>query len=82
MAGVTDEDTFIGKKVQESRGLLSIKYPMEHGVVQNWADMERIWQHIYDTELNCSSEEVQMCNWSFVASCASDRGSLKSKKES
>ena len=58
MAGVMEEDTFIGKKAQDMRGLLSIKYPMEHGIVKDWDDMERIWQHLYTEELKCSSEEV------------------------
>ena len=26
---------------------MSIKYPMEHGIITDWSDMERIWQHIY-----------------------------------
>jgi centractin len=31
---------------------------MEHGIVQNWQDMERIWSHIYSKEnLNVVSEE-------------------------
>jgi centractin len=31
---------------------------MEHGVVRDWADMERIWAHVYAKEnLNVPSEE-------------------------
>jgi len=26
---------------------MAIKYPMEHGIITDWGDMERIWQHIY-----------------------------------
>jgi len=37
-------DIFIGPKAEEHRGLLNIRYPMEHGVVRDWNDMERIWQ--------------------------------------
>ncbi|KAJ3000454.1 Actin-2 [Globomyces sp. JEL0801] len=57
MAGAIEGDYFIGSKAQELRGILSINYPMEHGIVTNWADMERIWQHIYTEELNILSEE-------------------------
>lgn len=40
------------------RGALRLSYPIEHGVVTNWADMEKIWSHIYTKEnLNCPSEE-------------------------
>lgn len=45
MAGALEGDIFIGPKAEEHRGLLNIKYPMEHGVVKDWNDMERIWQH-------------------------------------
>ena len=44
---------------QEHRGLLSIRYPMEHGVVRDWNDMERIWQYVYSKDqLQTFSEEV------------------------
>jgi centractin len=47
MAGGLEGDTFIGRKAQEFRGLLKIKYPMEHGIVTDWDDMERIWNWVY-----------------------------------
>jgi hypothetical protein len=28
---------------QAKRGVLSIQYPIEHGIVTNWDDMEKIW---------------------------------------
>ncbi|CAH1784012.1 unnamed protein product [Owenia fusiformis] len=58
MAGALEGDTFIGPKAEEHRGLLSINYPMEHGIVNNWNDMERIWQYIYSKDqLQTFSEE-------------------------
>ncbi|KAF9929022.1 Actin-2 [Linnemannia zychae] len=57
MAGAVEGDVFIGRKAQELRGLLKIKYPIEHGIVQDWDDMERIWQYIYSDELKTLSEE-------------------------
>jgi hypothetical protein len=59
MAGALEGDTFIGRKAQEFRGLLKIKYPMEHGIVTDWNDMERIWSWIYAEELGTLSEEVK-----------------------
>lgn len=58
MAGAIEGDTFIGKKAQELRGLLRIKYPMTHGVVTDWDDMEKIWAYVYEEELKILSEEV------------------------
>ncbi|ODM91490.1 Beta-centractin [Orchesella cincta] len=58
MAGALEGDLFIGPKAEEHRGMLSIKYPMEHGIVTDWNDMERIWQYIYDKhQLHTFSEE-------------------------
>jgi centractin len=58
LAGGLEGDVFIGKRAEELRGLLKIRYPLEHGVVTDWEDMEKIWQHIYTDELKTLSEEV------------------------
>lgn len=58
MAGALEGDLFVGPKAEEHRGLLSIRYPMEHGVVTDWNDMERIWNYIYSNDqLQTFSEE-------------------------
>ena len=52
---------------QEHRGLLSVRYPMEHGIVNDWNDMERIWQYVYSKEqLQTFSEEVGGSWWSLL----------------
>jgi len=56
--GNLEGDMFIGPKAEEYRGLLKIKYPIEHGVVTNWNQMEKIWNYIFTEELKTSSEEV------------------------
>jgi centractin len=58
MAGAVDGDVFIGAKAQELRGLLKIRYPLEHGIVTDWDDMEKIWSYIYSEELKTLPEEV------------------------
>lgn len=57
MAGALEGNTFIGPTAQKNRGLLKIKYPMEHGIITDWDDMERIWQYVYSDELRILSEE-------------------------
>lgn len=47
MAGALEGELFVGPRAEEHRGLLSIKYPMEHGIVTDWNDMERVWNYIY-----------------------------------
>ncbi|KAI9694561.1 MAG: Actin-like protein [Bathelium mastoideum] len=57
LAGALEGDVFIGPRAQELRGLLKIRYPLEHGIVTEWDDMERIWQYVYSEELKTLSEE-------------------------
>ncbi len=63
MAGGLEGDIFIGPKAEEYRGLLHISHPMEHGVVEDWNDMEKIWTYIYSKDqLRSASEEVYLRN--------------------
>ena len=58
MAGGLETDLFMGSHAEEYRGLLNIRYPMEHGIVKDWNDMEKIWQHVYSKhQLNANCEE-------------------------
>ena len=41
---------------EKYKGILKLTYPMEHGVVQNWDDMEAIWRHVFD-ELKVNPRE-------------------------
>lgn len=48
-----DPEFYIGQKAQEKRGILMLKYPIDHGCISNWDDMERIWRYTFTEELNC-----------------------------
>ncbi|KAH8421052.1 hypothetical protein KR222_006487 [Zaprionus bogoriensis] len=43
------DDCVIGDTAIRKRGILTLKYPIEHGVITNWADMEKVWKHTYET---------------------------------
>lgn len=57
MAGGLEGETFVGQIAQENRGLFRLRYPMEHGIVTNWDDMELVWHHLYQNELKIVSED-------------------------
>ena len=46
-----EEICMIGHGAIKNRGILSIKYPVEHGIITSFDDIEKIWHHTFKTEL-------------------------------
>nr|QGN00865.1 ActL2 [Drosophila tsukubaensis] len=54
--GGTD-DTYVGDEAQKSRGVLTLRYPIERGNVVDWDEMEKIWHYCFHSALKVAPDE-------------------------
>jgi actin len=57
VAGGLNKDTYVGDEACAKADFLLLNYPIEHGIVRNWDDMEKLWHHTFFTELRVDPTE-------------------------
>ena len=48
---------FVGAEAQAKRGILRLVYPIQHGVVTDWDEMQRVWHHTFYEELRAPPDQ-------------------------
>ncbi len=57
-AGATFLETCVGDHAQTRRGVVSLDYPIEHGIVTNWDSMEKVVNCFHDVEFKHLNHNV------------------------
>jgi len=60
LIGLEQKDFYVGEEAHQKKAVLINKSPIEYGIVTDWDDMERIWQHIVTNELRVQSRDHPM----------------------
>jgi actin-related protein len=50
------KDNWVGDAAISKRGILNLKSPITNGIITDWEDMEKVWQHIFINELRVDPE--------------------------
>ncbi|KAF8655367.1 hypothetical protein AX16_003064 [Volvariella volvacea WC 439] len=59
--GIGVKDNYVGYEVRSQLpSTLTLKYPIERGIITDWNGMEKIWNHIFSSELHVVPEECSV----------------------
>lgn len=57
MIGMGNKEVYVGDEAISKKGVLTLRYPIEHGIVNHWEDMTKIWHHAFFNEVRVSPSE-------------------------
>ena len=56
LKNLNTEVNYVGEESYSKLDILSLKYPIERGLIKNWDDMEKIWNYAFHNELKLQSD--------------------------
>lgn len=57
MVGMDQKDYYVGHEAVEKARFLNASLPIQHGMIENWEDIEKIWTHVFFQEMNVLPKE-------------------------
>ncbi|TFF99428.1 MAG: actin, cytoplasmic 2 [Promethearchaeota archaeon] len=48
---------YIGEEAMQLKGVLKLMFPVEHGIIEDWTAMEKIWHYTFYTDLRTDPSE-------------------------
>mmetsp|Transcript_39254 Transcript_39254/g.73230 ORF Transcript_39254/g.73230 Transcript_39254/m.73230 type:complete len:378 (-) Transcript_39254:37-1170(-) len=57
MPGTENKELFLGDEAVGKRGVLQLSYPIEHGIVKDWSELEKVWHHTFFDALRVNPED-------------------------
>ena len=55
--GMAAKDEYVGDEALKLSSVLKLKYPIESGIVQEWEEMEKVWEATFANELRVDPSE-------------------------
>ncbi|PWA71830.1 actin-7 [Artemisia annua] len=55
--GGVQEDYVVGDEAHSGGGHMALSHPIQHGIVRNWEQMGKVWEHTFNIELQVKPEE-------------------------
>jgi len=55
-----DQRVFVGDEALAKRRILNLSYPIQHGIITNWDDLQAILDHLFKNELRVNCEEFNV----------------------
>lgn len=56
MVDAVEGEVFVGSRANDLRGILKLNYPSRSGIINDWKDMQNVWQYTYN-ELNVTQDQ-------------------------
>ena len=56
MVGMGQKSEYVGSEAQQKRGILTLRYPVKNGIIEDWEGMIKVWKHAFTNELRIKSE--------------------------